>query len=192
LAGVWVGCGGGVNSDEQARRAYLGLDRSIGKSLQLGFDGFNLAQSANISPQTTAGDATGTLTITGQVDQGNSANKGMRLRVGMVDYSEGPVALTLGDNNYIEVTYQTRQDNVDLQPFLQLKLNNILNGDFTGTLDGTYQMSGDVSGEVTLNLTMDGPIQDDGTGQVMRTPSATHVFGTATAGPGMYTIDITL
>ena len=35
------GCNDEVSSDEQARRAYLGIDKSVEKSLQLGFDGFN-------------------------------------------------------------------------------------------------------------------------------------------------------
>lgn len=35
-----------VSSEETARRAFLGLDRSIGKSLTLGFAGFNAASSA--------------------------------------------------------------------------------------------------------------------------------------------------
>lgn len=82
------GCGNDISSDEQARRAYLGLDKSVGKSLQLGFAGFNAASSANIPAQTTTGDAGGTLTITGQVDQGASSNKGMRLRVGMAGYTD--------------------------------------------------------------------------------------------------------
>lgn len=47
-----LACGGtpAVSSDEQARRAYLGLDKAVGKSMQLGFDGFNSASSANIAP----------------------------------------------------------------------------------------------------------------------------------------------
>jgi hypothetical protein len=57
LACMQVGCGGGVSSEEQAQRAYLGLDKSIGKALVLGFAGFNAASSANISPQSTSGDA---------------------------------------------------------------------------------------------------------------------------------------
>ena len=67
-----VGCTDNtVNSDEAARRAYLGLDNSIEKSLNLGFAGFNAATSANIAPQTTTGTTTGMLTVTGQVDQGS-------------------------------------------------------------------------------------------------------------------------
>ena len=57
-----VACGGGddIDSTEEARRAYLGLDGSIEKSLNLGFDGFNAASSANIAPQMDVGTATGT------------------------------------------------------------------------------------------------------------------------------------
>jgi aryl-alcohol dehydrogenase-like predicted oxidoreductase len=71
----------------------LGLDNAVEKSIKLGFDGFDSASSANISPQTANGDEHGTLTITGQVDQGASANKGMRLRVGMVAYNDGPLEI---------------------------------------------------------------------------------------------------
>src|SRR5256885_14469491 len=90
---IATACGGskGIDSNEEARRAYLGLDDSVGKSIELGFDGFNTASSANISAQNTAGTDTGTLVITGQVDQGQSANKEMRLFVGMMNYSDGEV-----------------------------------------------------------------------------------------------------
>jgi hypothetical protein len=195
FVGLSAGCGGGVSSDEEARRAYLGLDTSIGKSLQLGFDGFNSASSANIAPQTAAGNEDGTLTITGQVDQGSSDNKGMRLYVGMVDYFDG--AVTIPDNATVEIVYQTDVD-VAAQPYLALSLRNIptagstATGDFTGSLTGRYLMSGDLEGEVQLDLTMGGPIQDDGFGKVVRTPGGTHVIGTATAGAGTYDVDLML
>jgi hypothetical protein len=194
LAGLSVGCGGGVNSEEQARRAYLGLDRSIDKSLRLGLDGFNFAQSATIAPQSTAGDYTGRLTITGQVHlQGPSANNGVRMRLymAMINYSEGPVAFTPGDNDFVEITYQTLAD-VAAQPSLQVRLDNIPDGDFTGTLDGTYRMSGDLGGDVTLNVTMSGSMQDDGTGKVQRVLGSTIVSGSATAGAGTYAVNLTL
>src|SRR5262245_60070910 len=82
-----------LDSNEEARRAYFGLDASIEKSLALGFAGFNAASSANIDAQMGVGDDTGTLVITGQVDQGASANKGMRLFVDMHDYSDGKVVI---------------------------------------------------------------------------------------------------
>src|SRR5438309_1340383 len=77
-----------ANSVEAARTTYLSLDASIDKAINLGFDGFNSASSANISPQTAAGTSTGTLTVTGQVDQGSSANKGMRLFTAYATYSD--------------------------------------------------------------------------------------------------------
>ena len=151
-----------VSSDEQARRAYLGLDQSIGKSITLGFDGFNSAQSANISPQMVNGDSAGTLTITGQVDQGASANKGMRLYVGMVGYTDGAIKVNdKGDT--IHVTYDTSTTQAD-QPYLQMSLKNIP----TGTL-------------------MAGP-----SNTVVRVPGSTHVTGTATSGNGMYMVDVTI
>ena len=77
-----------VNSVGDAQNAYLGLDLSIDKAITLGFNGFNSASSANISPQITNGTASGTLTVTGQVDQGASANKGMRLFTAFANYSD--------------------------------------------------------------------------------------------------------
>lgn len=180
-----------IDSDEAARRAYLGLDVSIGVSLNLGFDGFNAASSANIPPQMTAGVASGTLTISGQVDQGASTNKGMRLQVGMVDYSDGVLVVMDGDEEIeVDLTYATSAV-VEEQPALDLQLRDILNGTFTGTLAGTYQISGDISGDVTLALTMSGAIQDDGTGDVIRVPGSTTISGTATSGDGLYTVSIT-
>ena len=98
-----------IDSDEAARRAYLGLDGSIGKSITLGFTAFNVSTSANIVPQMTTGTAPtvpGPSAITGQVDQGASANKGMRLYIAMVDYSDGPFVID-EDGNTIVVTYDT-------------------------------------------------------------------------------------
>lgn len=180
-----------IDSDEAARRAYLGLDVSIGVSLNLGFDGFNAASSANIPPQMTAGVASGMLTISGQVDQGASTNKGMRLQVGMVDYSDGVLVVMDGDEEIeVDLTYATSAV-VEEQPALDLQLRDIPNGTFTGTLAGTYQISGDISGDVTLALTMSGAIQDDGTGDVIRVPGSTTISGTATSGDGLYTVAIT-
>lgn len=181
-----------IDSDEEARRAYLGLDLSIEKSLQLGFDGFNAAQSANIPPQMTAGAAGGTLTINGQVDQGSSDNKGMRLRVGMVGYTEGTQEIEYeGDTVEVDLTYDTT-DVIEMQPSLDLSLRNIPNGTFTGTLTGVYTMRGDIEGEATLNLMFSGMIKDDGTGKVVRTPAMTTITGTATSGDGTFNVNLTL
>lgn len=183
-----------IDSDEEARRAYLGLDTSIEKSLTLGFDGFNSASSANIAPQMSTGTSTGTLVITGQVDQGTSDNKGMRLRVGMVDYSDGIFTVQVeGEEEPVEVdlTYDTSEV-VESQPYLELSLRDIPTGTFTGSLTGNYILAGDIEGEVTLTLTMSGQIQDAGGGVVQRVPGATTVTGTATSGDGLYDVALTL
>ena len=179
-----------IDSDEEARRAYFGLDASIEKSITLGFAGFNSAQSANISPQMATGTAAGMLVVTGQVDQGSSANKNMRLRVGMVGYSDGPLEID-GERLDIDIIYDTATD-VTMQPYLELQLRNIPNGTFTGMLTGTYTMRGDLDGEANLNLMFSGQIKDDGTGKVVRTPGTTMVTGTATSGDGTYEVNITI
>jgi len=185
-----------VSSDEQARRAYLGLDTSISKSITAGFDGFNTASSANIAPQMMAGDAKGTLTITGQVDQGASANKGMRLYVGMVGYSDGPVKID-DKNHTVSITYDTSTDTTS-QPYLEMMLMNIptgtLSGSLTsgGTMKGVYHLTGDIKGDVTLDLMITGTLMAGPSNTVVRAPGTTHVTGTATSGDGMYMVDVTI
>jgi hypothetical protein len=181
-----------VDSNEQARRAYLGLDKSISNSIQLGFDGFNAASSANISPQMMAGTAGGMLTIGGQVDQGTSPNKTMRLTVGMVKYSDGKVVVdSKGDT--IAITYDTATD-VTTQPALDLDLKGIPTGTLSGTLVGDYTMTGDLKGSVTLDLMIAGSLMA-GTGgaTVERVPGTTTVTGSAVnSGGGMYQVNVTL
>jgi hypothetical protein len=187
----------GVDSDEEARRAYLALDGSIEKSLNLGFQGFNLAQNATIDPQTTAGTDDGTLTVSGKVDQGSSDNKGMRLYVAMVGYDDGPVPYN-DDNDTVHIVFDTAAD-VAAQPYLNLKLNNVPSGTMTGTLDantsmtGVYSLSGDIDGTLTLILTINGQLMA-GTGtEVLRVPGTTTIVGTATnQDGGVYDINITL
>jgi hypothetical protein len=187
----------GVDSDEEARRAYLGLDKSIEKSLNLGFQGFNLASSANIDPQTTNGDVAGTLTISGQVDQGSSDNKGMRLYIAMVDYDDGDIDINDDDDEVASITYDTDPDPAK-QPYLNLKLNNVPTGTLTGTLDtnstmtGVYIMSGDIEGTLAINVTITGTLMAGPVApQVLRVPGTTTVVGTATNGDGG-TYDINL
>lgn len=185
--------GDDLDSNEEARRAYLGMDNSIEKSLQLGFAGFNAANSANIDPQAGIGDEAGTLTITGQVDQGASANKGMRLRVGMVDYTDGLIVIHEEGEDDIElaITYDTDAD-ATLQPALDLSLRNIPDGTFTGTLVGAYSMDGDIDGKIDLNLAFTGKLMSAGQGTT-RVLGMTHVTGTATnGGGGTYMVDVTL
>ncbi|MBS1151629.1 MAG: hypothetical protein H6Q89_3327 [Myxococcaceae bacterium] len=185
-----LACGGNqVSSADSAQRAYLGLDPAIAKSMQLGFDGFNSATSANISPQSVAGAKSGTLTVTGQVDQGASPNKGMRLKVGMTGYSDGDVALDGGST--VAITYATVTDTAT-QPALGLSLRNIPNGTFSGTLLGDFEMSGGLTGSVKLDLAMSGQIEDDGTGKVRRKLGTTTVTGKATSGTAVFQVNLTL
>jgi hypothetical protein len=179
-----------VSSDEQARRAYLGLDKSIGKSITLGFDGFNTASSANISPQMVAGDKAGMLVVTGQVDQGSSSNKGMRLLVGMTDYSDGPIIVDTA-NHTINVTYAT-DTTTTTQPALGMMLKNIPTGTIDGTLMGVYHLTGDIKGDVTLDLTFTGTLMSGPSNTVVRVPGSSHITGTATSGDGMYMVDVTI
>jgi hypothetical protein len=199
-AGLTVGCGGDdeVDSDEQARRAYLGLDDSIAKSITLGFAGFNAASSANIDAQTTAGTKAGTITVTGQVDQGASNNKGMRLNVGMLAYDDGDVVIN-EDGDTVHIVYDTATD-VANQPYLSMQLMNIPVGTLQATLTsntsmlGVYKLSGDIEGTLTLNLTISGTLMAGATADdVLRVPGTTTVTGTATnSDGGVYDIMLTI
>jgi hypothetical protein len=190
---VLAGCSDdSISSDEQARRAYLGLDGSIAKSINLGFDGFNAASSANIDPQMAPGDAMpgGMLTVTGQVDQGASSNKGMRLFVGMVGYNDGPFEIN-DKHDTISVTYDTSMTQAE-QPALDMMLKNIPSGTLDGTLMGDYHLTGDIKAYVTLDLTFSGTLMSGGNSTVVRVPGSTHVTGTATSGDGVYMVDLSI
>lgn len=186
LSLVVVSCGPPqVSSEEAARRAYLGLDRSIGKSLTLGFAGFSAASSANIPDQSTSGDDGGTLTVSGQVDQGAAANKGMRLKVAMAQYGDGVVSF---DGGTVRLVYST---DASALPALTLQLRNIPDGTFSGTLAGSYQMDGDLKGSVTLDLALSGQLENDGSGKPRRKAGTTSVTGTATSSSGVFQVNVT-
>ncbi|MCC6993256.1 MAG: hypothetical protein IT370_01375 [Deltaproteobacteria bacterium] len=174
----------GVSSTETARRAYLGLDDAVARSLTLGLQGFNAATSANIPAQNGTGTSTGTIVVGGQVDQGMSNNKEMRLTVTLTGYSDGP-ALTV-DGVDIVITYATAPT---MPAALDLSLRGVPTGTFTGTLIGSFQMTGGLEGEVTLNLMLSGQLEADGTG-TRRKAGTTHVTGTATSGSGSFDVDL--
>ena len=177
---VLVACSSSsVSSTEDAKNAYLGLDASVDKAITLGFAGYNSASSANISPQNDVGAKGGTMTVTGQVDQGSSANKGMRLFEKLVTYS---------DNGTIN--YSTNDASL---PALGLSLKSIPTGTLTGTLVGSFTMDGALKGPVSLNLSFSGQLQPNAIDpkKVERKPGTTHITGTATAGDGTYQVDIT-
>jgi len=173
------GCGSDeVGSDEDAKLAYEGLDGSIDKSITLGFQGFNAASSANISPQSGKGDKAGTITVGGQVDQGSSDNKTMNLTVELKGYSDDD-----------KLTYDTTGS----LPALSMKLSKIPTGTVDGTLSGDYAMTGDLEGDVTLSISFSGQLQPTAADptKVERKPGTTHITGTATSGDGRYNVDLT-
>lgn len=179
---------GGVASDEAARLSYLGLDPGIGRALGLGFDGFNAASSANIPTQTADGATSGSMTVSGQVDQGSSANKGMRLQLALVDYAD-PFPSDV-DASQVEVTYNT----ADGSPLaLELQLRDIPDGTMTGTLKGAVQMEGDLNGDLSLDLSLAGNIEEDpdNAGQTRREAGTIHVTGKAVSDYGEYVVDLT-
>jgi hypothetical protein len=175
--GAFVACGGGVNSTEDAKKAYLGLDPSVDKAITLGFAGFNAASSANIDPQSADGGVSGTMTVTGQVDQGVSANKGMRLFDALSNYSDDG-----------QVKYNTDQAAL---PALNINLKSIPSGTLDGSLNGSFMMSGGLTGQVSLNLTFAGQIEAGADGGVQRKAGTTHITGTATSPAGTYDVDVT-
>lgn len=185
-------CGGGkVNSDDAAAMAYRGLDSAVDRGMKLGLQGFNQATSANIDPQSEAGDLAGTMTITGQADQGASANKGLRLAMLLVGYEDIGDADT-DTNSEVLITYDTDPNAL---PALDLQLKNIPNGTVDGTLVGDFALSGDLTGTVTLDLAISGTIVEDSAnpGYVRRQALSTTVTGTATNDSGgVYDVNVTL
>jgi len=183
LAILLAGCGGGVASDEAARAAYLGLDDMVEKAMRLGFDGFNAASSANIPEQSTTGDELGTLVVTGQVDQGASPNKEMRLRAALAEYQD----VVLVEDELV-IVYDS------VAPLeLDLSLRDIPSGTLSGTLRGELSMTGDLEGTVVLDLAIDGEIEPDPADEsrVRRVPGTTTIRGTATSPYGVFEVDVT-
>lgn len=172
---------GGVNDEAAAELAYLGLDRAVGRAIQLGFDGFNAANSANIPEQMQAGALSGTMIVSGQVDQGASDNKGMRLQVVLQeDYADEVLE---GER---AVTYNGGPAN------LEMNFKGLPDADLTGSLVGSFVMTGDLVGEVTLDLDIVGQTEAGAGTAIVRTPGTVHVTGTATSDYGVFMIDVML
>lgn len=181
----------GVGSDRDAELAYLGLHEAVGRALELGLRGFSEADSANIPTQEGEGDVSGTMVVDGQVDQGASDNKGLRLSVALTEYAD---VVDVDDDPQVEVaiTYET----VGGAPAdVDLKLRGIPDGTFEGTFVGTFLMVGDLTDEVTLDLALAGALEPDTTveGGTQRADGETTVTGTATTARGTtFTVDLAL
>jgi len=181
-------CGpSGINSEHDAEQAYLGLDRMVDKAISLGFDGYNTASSANIDPQLADGELSGTLTVDGQVDQGNSNNKGMRLTVALDEYADEMLEGEAGEE--LEVSYATDSSQL---PELEVQLRDLPDGTMAGSLIGEFGMAGDLEGNVLLSLDIIGEVDDDGAGGIQRTEGTVAVSGSATTPYGVYTVDVQL
>lgn len=179
----------GVGSEEEARIAYLGIDTVIVRALALGFDGFNAADSANIPAQSADGAESGTIGVTGQVDQGSSDNKGMRLDVALVEYSDGTIDdPATDDEEELAIVYATA-DGAPLE--VDLSLRDIPTGTLEGTLEGTVLMEGDLAGELQVSLSFAGEIEE-AAGDTRRVEGSTDVTGTATSEAGTFEIDTTI
>lgn len=168
-----------LSSAEDARRAYLGLEQMIDKAIDLGFQGYNAASSANIPDQSTAGEIGGTLVVGGKVDQGSSSNKEMRLTLKLTDYVD------------IEgFTYNAGADS----PALDMSLKQVPDGVMTGTLAGEFTMTGTLEGKVVLALTLNAELEPDPADntKVRRKQGTITVTGTATSAYGTYQVDLKL
>ncbi|HEX5059108.1 MAG TPA: hypothetical protein VFV99_07095 [Kofleriaceae bacterium] len=179
----------GVDSDEQAHRAFLALDQSIVRTLNLAFQGFNMATNTTIAPQTAEGNHGGTLTVDGTIEQ-SAAMKTLRLDVAMVGYDDGDVLFN--DSDTVHVKFDTATD-ATMLPHLDLALTT---NAFSGTLDanasmtGLYQLRGDLTGTLALDVMISGyTMVGNGTERV---PGSTQIVGTATNGDGgVFEINIT-
>lgn len=188
---VLASCGGGGNTvanEENARRAYLGLDRSIDKALDLAMQGYNMASSANIPALQTTGDVAGTLAVTGQVSRGTGASGNSEVRL-FTTYAGYRDAVAVNDDaTMLAITYDGAQ--LASNDFA-MSLRGIPTGTFTGSLNRSLTMSGDLEGEVTLNVTFAGNLRPTATGGIERAPGTTRIMGTATSSYGTYNIDVT-
>lgn len=179
-----------IDSDTEARWAYLGFDAAIDRALNLGFDGFNAASSANIPEQSSTGEIEGEMYVNGQVDQGASDNKEMRLLVTLVDYEDDLFDDPVTEDEVEEL--QARYNSVDgEEPALTLSLRDIPDGTFSGTLVGRLVVDGAVSADADFEINLSGGIMDGGDGLVVREPGTLLITGTVTSGDGVFDVDVT-
>jgi hypothetical protein len=181
-------CDDSVPSEGQADLAFAGLATSIDKATRLGFLGYSAAVDSKLWPQETLGDVSGTLVVSGQVEEGSSDDESLHLDMETERYSD-LADLDEGDAE-VSVTYWT--DTESGLPSIDLELVGAPDGTFHGTLAGTFRMMGDLHGNVTLELEIDGVIESDGSYGTRRVEDSMTVTGTATDGTGdVYEVDVT-
>jgi hypothetical protein len=173
-----AGCSSTDNTaNSEAMEAYLGLDSSVEKALDLAFVGINNAVTENIGPGTLGGDAKGTLVVAGQIDQGTGLTKTVRVDASYNGYSDDGAAIYTTDPASpplltLEVSYQ--------------------DGSLTGRYLGQFTMSGALAGPLTLDIAINGYVQSAGkTGGIERAPYSTQIHGTAVSDYGSYLVDFT-
>ncbi len=149
------------------------------QALDLGFQGFAAATSANIPPQSAPGFKGGTISVAGKVDQGSSDNKNMDLTLALIGWTADTA-----------IVFNTATDTA-AQPKLTLSLKKLPDADLTGTLVGTFAMTGDLEKSVALNLAITGKTMADSNGKIVRKPGSMRVLGTATAGGSAFVVDVT-
>lgn len=180
---------GGVSNDAAARKTYVGLDRGVDRALSLAFAGFNAASSANIPPQMASGDLAGTMLVEGQVSQGSSANREMRLQVTLTDYRD--MVSDNGDGGTgaaLRLIYSKPTNGTPITMDISLRPPA-----FTGTFVGTLNMTGELEAAVTVNIAMAGQLEAVAgtTNNYQRVAGSTRITGTVTSSYGTYNVDVT-
>jgi hypothetical protein len=181
-----------VSNEASARRAYVGLDKATTRALGLAFDGFNAATSANIPPQMGMGDTMGTMLVEGQVSQGMSMNRELRLGVTLANYQDMITDnLDGGTGAMLRLIYSKPEDaGAPLSLTLSLRPGQMPS--LTGTFTGTVRMTGELTGDVTLNLMISGEVRAvAGMGmRYERVPATTRITGTVVSSVGTYVVDV--
>ena len=187
-------CGGGVSSEHAARQAYMGLDHAVDRALKLAMRGYNAATSAHIPDQSEPGDESGTMVVGGKVDAGESANKVITVTVALDEYSDGVLEDEDGDDLFIFYFTEETEEEEGILPVLDLKLKGMPDGTFDGTLEGHFLMEGDLDGRVTLDLQIEGVLEEvaGSDGEIRRKPGTVTVIGTATSRYGEFEVSIQL
>ena len=124
-----------VSFDAAGRNGYVAFDNGRKQAVP---NISVLSVLANIDPQTTDGDVSGTVTVGGQVDQGASDNKELRLDITLDDYAD-EVDVDYDDDgepDEFDFTYNTVDGDL---PALDMSLRDVpaTGSGTTGTLEGT-------------------------------------------------------